>query len=117
MTPRSMFFWISSAGSMSCKRVVQRAQIRHDFFVKIAGQKTQRFAGFDRRTGQNDATDLFLVQRRDRHRHGQIGFARAGRADAERDVVLADGIEVFFLADGLGGDALFCGRRSGCGRT
>ena len=86
---------------------MQRAQIRHDLFVKIARQETQRFAGFDCRAGQNDARDLPFPQRGERHGHRQIGLARAGRADADGHVVAPDRIEVFLLPDRFGGDAGF----------
>ena len=32
--------------------IVKRTQIRRDLFLKIAGQKSERFAGFHRRPGQ-----------------------------------------------------------------
>ncbi len=92
---------------MSCNASCKRAQIRHDLFVKIARQKAKRFAGLHGGAGENNARNLAFAQRRQRHRHGQIGFARAGRADAEGHVVLADRIEVFLLADRFGGDAGF----------
>ena len=99
------------------QRVVQRAQIGHDLLVEIARQKAERLAGLDRRAGEDDARNLAFAQRGQRHGHGQIGLARAGRADAEGHVVAADGIEVFLLPDGLGGDAGLSCRRSGCGRS
>jgi len=34
-------------------------------------------------------------------------LARARRADAKGDVVFADGVEIYLLADGFGGDAGF----------
>ena len=89
------------------QRILERAKVRRDFFVKIARQKTQRFAGLHGGTRQNNSRHLAVPQRRERHRHGQIRLARARRSDAERHVVGADGVEIFFLADGFGGDAGF----------
>ena len=83
---------------MSRKRIVKRAQIGRDFFLQIARQKTERFAGFDRRPRQNNPADLFLLQRRHGHRHGEIGLARAGRPDAEDDVVFLNRFDIIALA-------------------
>ena len=104
-------------GQHVVQRVVQRAQIRRDFFVQIARQKSQRLAGLDRRARQNDPRNFAIAQSRERERDSQIGFARARRPDAERDVVLADGVEIFFLADGFGGDARLSFRASSRGRS
>ena len=46
----------------------------------------------------------FAEQVGDRLRHGQVGLAGAGRADAEDDVVLVDGVEILPLIDTLGDD-------------
>ena len=105
MTPRSVCFWISSAGQHVVQRVVQRAQVRHDLLVKVARQKAERFAGLDGGAGQDDARDLAFAQRGQRHGHRQVGLARAGRADADGHVVAPNRIQVFLLADRLGGHA------------
>ena len=42
----------------------------------------------------------------DRHGDGQIGLAGAGRADGERDVVLADALHIACLAGRAGADSL-----------
>ena len=88
-------------GQHVVQRVVQRTQIRRDFFKQIARQKSQRFAGLYRRTRQNDPRHFAAAQSRQRHCHRQISFPRARRPDAERDVVFADGVEIFFLAGGF----------------
>ena len=41
-------------GQHVVQRVVQRPQIRRDFFVKVARQKAQRLARLDGGAGQND---------------------------------------------------------------
>src|SRR5437899_3105854 len=87
------------------ERVVERAEIGRDFFVKVAGQKTERFAGLDGRAGQNDPRSLFVLERLRGHGHREVGLAGAGRADAERHIVLADCLEVFLLTDGLWSDS------------
>ena len=92
-------------GQHVVQRVVQRPEVRHDFLVKVARQKAERFAGLDGGTGENDAGHFALTQGGQRHGHGQVGLARARRADAEGHVVFANGVEVVFLPDGLGRDA------------
>ena len=78
--------------------------------MQVAGQKTQPLARLDRRAREDDAVDALGAKRRDRLRHGKVCFARAGRADAERDRVLLDRIEIRALAERLGLDGLALGR-------
>ena len=87
------------------QRVLQRPEIRRYFFVKVARQKTERLAGLHGGAGENQPGHPAVAQRRERHRHRQIRLARARRPDANGDVVLADGVEIFFLADRFGGHA------------
>jgi hypothetical protein len=89
--------------------VVEGAEVRGDFFVEIAGEKAEGFAGLDRGAGEDDAGNLFGFEGNDRHGHGEVGFAGAGGADAEGEVVLADGLDVAFLADGFGVTGDFLG--------
>ena len=84
---------------------MQRTQIRHDLLVKVARQEPERFASLDRGAGQDDAGDLPFPQRGQRHSHREVSLARAGRADADRHIVMPYRIEVFLLPDGLGGHA------------
>ena len=86
------------------KRVVERPQVRQDLFFQCSGQKAECFAGLHGGAGQDDAADLFLLQRSHGHGHGEVSFARPGRADAEDDVVFADGADVIALAGRLGND-------------
>ena len=92
------------------ERVVQRAQIGIDLVLQVAGQKAQPLARLDRRAREDDAVDALGAKRRDRLRHGKVCFARAGRADAERDRVLLDGIQIRALAERLCLDGLALGR-------
>src|SRR5438552_2822842 len=84
--------------------VAERTEIGRDFFVEIAGQKTERFAGFDGRAGQNDTRNFLLLEGLCGHCHRQVSLAGACRADAESDIMLADRFEVLLLADGLWSD-------------
>ena len=70
----------------------------------LPGRKPEPLAGLDRRAGEDDALDLLLHQRADGQRHGQVGLAGARRADAEHDVVVADGVDVALLRQPLGRD-------------
>ena len=80
------------------ERVVQRAQVGVDLGGQVAGQEAEPLAGLDRRAGEDDAVDLLGLQRLHGHGHRQPGLAGAGGADAERDDVLADGVDVALLA-------------------
>ncbi len=82
------------------QRVVERPQVGRDLLLQVTGQKTKRFARFDRRPRQDDAIDLLLFQRRHRHGHGQVGFTRPGRADPEDDIVFLDRLEIISLPRG-----------------
>ena len=87
------------AGKHVMQRVVEWAKVRRDFFVEVAGQKTERFAGFHRRASQNNARNFLLLERLNGHRHRQISLAGAGGTDGERHVVMTNRLHVFFLAD------------------
>jgi len=91
------------------QRVVKRTEIGGDFFVEIAGQESQRFAGFHGGPRENDARDLLFAQRRDGHGHREVSLARARRTHAERYVMCADGLHVFALAGGFGPPAATLG--------
>ncbi len=94
------------------QRVVQRAQIRVNLLRQVAGQKAEAFAGLDRRAGQDDALDQIALESIDRTGHREIGLAGASRADAERDVMFLNRLQVSDLAWcaavqlGLAGDQL-----------
>ncbi len=84
--------------------VVQRPQVGVDLVVQRAGQEAEPLAGLDGRPGQDDPVDLLGLQRLDGLRHGEVGLAGAGRADAEHDGVGVDGVHVPLLVEGLGPD-------------
>ena len=56
-----------------------------------------------------------LLERVDRHRHGEVRLAGAGRSDAERHRVVADRVDVALLAGGLGPDRLAAVRQDDVG--
>ena len=91
---------------MSPQRVVERPHVRIDLLGEIARQEAQPLAGLDRRTRQDDARDLAAIQRRDRHRHREIGLARPGRPDRDRDVVFLDQVDITTLRQVLRADRL-----------
>ena len=95
------------------ERVVERAQVRDHLLRHAAGQEAEPLARLDRRAREHDALDLLLHQRAHRQRHRQVGLAGAGRADAEDDVVLADGVDVALLRQALGRDRAARGPRPG----
>jgi hypothetical protein len=84
--------------------VVERAQVGVDLGHQVAGQEAQALARLDRRAGEDDALDLLGVQRLHRHGDREPALAGAGGADAERDDVLGDGVDVALLPGGLGPD-------------
>ena len=83
------------------ERVEQRAQVRVDLRLEVAGQEAEALAGLDRGAGEDDALDLAARERRGGHRDREEGLAGAGRADPEGDRVVADRVDVALLVDGL----------------
>ena len=75
------------------------------FAIMVAGQEAEPLARLDRRPREDDPVDLAPRQRGGRHRHREVGLAGAGRADPERDRVVADRVDVALLVDGLRRDA------------
>ena len=92
------------------ERVVQRTQVGVDLVLQVAGQKAQPLARLDRRAREDDAVDALGTKRRDRLRHGEVCLTGAGGADAERDRVLLDGVQICALAERLCLDGLALGR-------
>ena len=84
--------------------VVQRPQIGVYLLLQVTRQKAQLLACLHRRAGQHDAGDIFGLERLDSHGHSKVGLAGTRRADAKGDGVVPDGVEVLFLAQGLGTD-------------
>src|SRR5687767_13649052 len=79
------------------ERVVERAQVRIYLRRHVAGQKAEPLSRFNRRAHQDDALDPFALQGVHRTRHGEVGLACPRGADAERQVVREDVLEVLNL--------------------
>ena len=84
--------------------VVERSQVGVDLLAQRAGQEAEPLAGLDRGPGQDDPVDRLGLQRLHGLGHRQVGLAGAGRADAERDRVLVDRVDVALLVQRLGTD-------------
>ena len=80
------------------QRVVERAQVGVDLLREVARQKSELFAGLDRRAAEDDALDALLNQRRSGHRHREVRLAGARGTDAEREIVRPDGLDVVALS-------------------
>ncbi len=85
--------------------VVERAQVRVDLGHQVARQEAEPLARLDRRPGEDDPVHLLCLQRLHGERDGEVGLARAGRPDAERDHVVGDRLGVALLAGRLRVDA------------
>ena len=83
------------------QRVVERANVGVDLLGERARQKAQVLACLDHGAREDDAVDFLAFERRHRHSHGQIGFARARRANAECHGVLANRVDITLLACGF----------------
>src|SRR5580704_7469530 len=79
--------------------IVQRAEIGVHFFLQIARQETQAFAGLHRWTGQHDTAYTLVDQCGHRHGYGEIGFSGTGGTDTKNQVVAFDGFHVAPLID------------------
>jgi hypothetical protein len=104
MSPRS----IRAIGPLHIHHVEQRViewpKVRIDLGIHIARQIPELLAGFDGGPREDDAAHIFLHQRTDRHSHGQVGLARARRADTDHDVVFFDRVQIVFLSWSLRND-------------
>ena len=78
----------------------------------VSGQESQTFARFHCRPHQHQAFHRLALQRIHRRGHGKIGLAGAGRTDAEGDVVLLDGLQIFVLHRAA---TTRCGEADECG--
>ena len=76
------------------QRVVERPQIGIDFLREIAGQEAQALARLDRGPHEHEALDRVALERVDGAGDGEVRLAGARGADAERDVVLLDVLQV-----------------------
>ena len=84
--------------------VVERTEVGKDFFLQIAGEKAESFAGLDGGAGEDDAVDLVGLEVGDSHGHGEVGFAGAGGSKTEDEVVTPDFVDVGFLEKGFRND-------------
>ena len=119
--PRSLMRSTASTSTHVVHGVVERPQVRVDLGHEVAGQEAEALAGLDRGAGQDDAADLFGVQRPDGHGHRQPALAGTGRPDAEGDDVATDRFDVALLARRLGPNGAALGaenlRRQDLGRS
>ena len=67
--------------------------------LQVARQEAEALARLDGRARQNDAAHFFVAQGGDGHDDGQVRLARARRADAERDGIMADRVEIEALSE------------------
>ena len=86
------------------QRVVERAQVGVDLLAERAGQEPEPLPRLDGRAAEDDPVDLLGLQRLHGLGHREVGLAGAGRADAEGDRALVDGLDVALLVDRLGPD-------------
>ena len=84
--------------------VPQRAEVRVDLGHEVARQEPEPLAGLDRRAGEDDPVDLLGLERLHGHGHGQPALAGAGRAQTERDDVVAHRVDVALLPARLRAD-------------
>src|ERR1051326_3799466 len=92
------------------ERVIEWAEIGVDLLLQRSGQKAQALTGLDRRPCQDDPVHPLGIQRRDGHRHGEVGLARARGPDAEDHVVLFNSIDIASLVHALRLDLTFAER-------
>jgi len=88
------------------ERVVEGAEVGVDLVGQGTRQEAEALPRFDGRASEDDPIDILPLQRLHGFRHGEVGLSGAGRADPEHDRVRVDGVDVFFLAEGLRTDAL-----------
>jgi hypothetical protein len=83
------------------ERVVERAEVGVHLLREVSRQEAELLARLHRRPGEDDALHAPSLERRDRHRHRQVCLSGPGRADAEHDVVPANGVHVPLLGQAL----------------
>lgn len=87
--------------------IVERTQVGEDFFGEVAGEKPEGFPRFDGRTSEDDAFDFFLFESFYGEGDGEVSFSGSCGAEAESDIVRADGLDVAALTIGAGRDGRF----------
>src|SRR6266436_5694802 len=83
------------------QRVIQRPHVRINLLLQRPRQKSQSLPRLHRRPRQNNSVHLLGQQRAHRHRHRQISFPRAPRANPERHIVRFNLFHVLPLRRGL----------------
>ena len=83
------------------ERVEKRTQVRIDLFRKVAGQKPEVLARFDRRTNENDPSRFARAQRFDGARRREIRLARPRGTGAEQNLARSQFAAVFRLTGGF----------------
>ena len=80
------------------QRVVKRADVGIHLLGEGSGQKAQALPRFHHGAREDDAANLLALERSHGHGHGEVRLAGARGPDAERDGMLADGVDVALLA-------------------
>ncbi len=83
------------------ERVEERAQVGVDLRHHVARQEAEPLAGLDGRAGEDDPAHLAPRQRGHGHGHREERLPGARRADAHRDRLVADRVDVALLIDRL----------------
>ena len=81
------------------ERVVQRAQIRIDFHLQIAGQKSEFLARLDRGARKDYPVYKTFFDRVRSHCDGEIRLTRSRRSDRESEKIASYGVRKFFLLE------------------
>ena len=101
ITLRSRCVATFSGSIMSCSASNSGRRYGSIFAMRSPGRKPEALARLDGGAGEDDAVDLVAAERRGGHRDREERLAGAGRADAERDRVAADRVDVALLVDRL----------------
>ena len=85
----------SAAGAFDAGAIKDRGgELLAGHVEQQAGQEAQGLAGLHCRTRENDAGDLLLLERGDRHGHREIRLAGAGGPDTEDQLVIGQHLEI-----------------------
>ena len=77
--------------------VVEGLQVGVELVAHVAGQEAEVLASLHRRTGQDDALHLLVLQRPHSEGHGGVGLAGTRRTDGEYHVVVFQTLHQLFL--------------------
>ena len=84
------------------ERVVEGPQVGVHFALQVAGEEAQALTSLHRRAREDYPVHLLRPERRHCLRHGEVGLARTGRSDAERDRIFIHRVHIGLLTQGLG---------------